>query len=1114
MFNGYTPNARAACFLLLSALPALSQSTKAELLGLIRDPAGLPVRDAAVEVTNAQTGLAAQTASTEEGTYQFLALPAGEYQLAVSKSGFTPVKREGILLRIGDRTSLDFDLPVGDASQTLEVTAAPPLLQASRGTLSFVVEQRKVVTLPLDGRNFVPLIALSPGVTLPPGSLLPRINGSRPRVSEYIYDGISVLQPEPGQVAFYPIIDAIEEFRVEINSYSAEYGRSNGGVIMVNQKAGSNNLHGTLFEFFRNEALNARNLFATTGTKPRFRRNQYGFILGGPMQKNKTFFFVDYQGTRLNTGVVRLSTVPTSAQKRGAFATAIFDPATTRRVDGAFARDAFAGNTIPASRFDRAALAVVDRYPAPNVFTASGAEATANNYRRLGNDGTVADQFDGRLDRYFGTAHRIFGRYSFLRDESKPTTPLPDGSGNLTTSVIGNTLTRADSVAAEHTWNLSPSAVNQLRFGYTRRRFDRNSLRTGQPVGQATLIPNIPVTSFADVLPTYDLVGLQQLGPPASGNAAFTTSVTQFLDTYSWVKGRHSLKAGTDIRWQSLDVLQPPSPTGNFQFTNIFTGGLAASGAVRANTGDSLASFLVGQVGRFSIDAQPETIKPRARIAEFFLQDDWRVSRRLTLNLGTRYTLNFPSTVMDGRGAVFNLATQKLDYLGANGTPSAARNLEKKNFAPRVGVAYKMTDSFVFRAGYGMTWIEQAGITTPFTTPLFPFIQTLGQQTLDNINPAFVLSEGPTVRPQAANAEAGLGQGVFGVQRDNGSGYAQQWNATLQKTFGENWSFSAGYLGSKLTRLGVPDVNLNQLTVEQLALGSQLTQPVVNPYFGEIPANTSLGTATIARGQLLRPYPRFTTVTLYRNNVGHSTYHSFQSHLEKRFSQGLTFTAAYTFSRLIDDAGAVFDSAVLTGPVANFQAADSFNQRLEKDVSTGNVPHVVSIGFVYELPLGKGRSRALSGWRDVLAGGWQVAGIARAQAGSPVAVTQATNLNAFAGFGIQRPNRLVDPSLPLEERSAGRWFNTAAFAQAPQFTIGNSSRNPVAGPGYKTLDLMVGKTFAITERVRTEFRAEAFNVTNTPPLGNPNGSFGTVAFGSITTALDPRVYEFVLKVQF
>lgn len=1091
-----------------------AQSTKAELYGVVDDSSGLPVTAAIVELTNTGTNHVWSMSTRNDGSYQFLALPAGLYHLSVRKPQFAPLQRAGIVLRVGDRLEIPLSLKLGDSSQTVEVTADAPLLQTSRGTVSYMVDRPKVENLPLDGRNFVPLIALSPGVNLPPGNLLPRINGSRPRTSEYIYDGISVLQPEPGQVAFYPIIDAIDEFRVEANSYSAEYGRSNGGIIMVNQKTGSNTLHGTLFEFFRNEKLNARNLFAGTGARPLFRRNQYGFVLGGPIQKDRTFFFIDWQGTRLNTGVVRTSTVPLTVQKAGVFSIPVFDPATTRHTAGGYARDAFAGGTIPPSRFDPATLAVLDRYPAPNVFTSAGAEATANNYRRAGNDQTSADQFDTRLDRYLGARHRLFGRYSYLRDDSRPTTPLPDGSGNLTSGVIGNTLTRADSIAAEHTWSLSTLSVNQLRFGYTRRSFDRASLRTGESITQATHIPNILVSSFSDVLPTYDVVGLQQLGPPASGNSSFTTSVMQIIDNFSRVRGGHTFKAGADIRHEVLDVLQPPSPTGNFQFTSIFTSGLTPAGTAVSGTGNSLASFLVGQVGRFSIDAQPQVIQPRANVAEFFLQDDWRASRRLSLNLGVRYTLNFPSTVVGDRGAVFNLATQQLDFLGRNGYSRSARELEKSNFGPRVGLACRVTNSLVIRAGYGLTWIEMAGITTPFTTPLFPFIQTLGQQSLDNLNPAFVLSQGPFVTVQDPNPDSGLGQGVFGVQRNNGSGYAQQWNLTLQRTFGQNWNVEAGYLGSKLTRLGVPDVNLNQLTVEQLALGSLLTQQVSNPYFGTIPVNTSLGGRTLPRGQLLRPYPKFTTVTLYRNNTGHSTYHSFQSRLEKRFSGGLTLTAAYTFSRLIDDAGAVFDSAILTGPVANFQAADSFNKRLEKDVSTGNIPHVFSAGFVYQIPIGRGRRKSLRGWRDALAGGWQVGGVARAQSGSPIAITQATNFNAFAGFGIQRPNRVSGPTLPDAQRSTARWFNTAAFAQAPQFTIGNSSRNPVSGPPYRAIDLMAGKTFPLTERIRSEFRAEAFNVTNTPPLGNPNGSLGNAAFGTITTALDPRVFELVLKVQF
>ena len=1070
-----------------------AQSTRAELFGSVLDPSGLPVRAAELTLRNTATGLQSSYNTGADGLFRFASQPPGLYSLRVVASGFRPLERSQINLTVGSQIALDLTLQLGDSAQSVEVTAEAPLLESTRGSASYSVDQRKIVTLPLDGRNFIPLIALSPGVSLPPASTLPRINGSRPRVSEYLYDGISVLQPEPGQVAYFPIIDAMEEFRVEINSYSAEYGRANGGIIMVNQKSGGNQYHGTLFEFLRNQSLNARNFFAAAGPKPAFQRNQYGFVFGGPIVKNKTFFFLDWQGTRLRTGVTRFSTVPTAAQRQGIFSAPIYDPASGRR-------DLFPANTVPATRWDRAAANLLTRYPMPNNGTGS-----ANNFVRAGNESTNQDQFDTRLDHYFSPRHRLFGRYAYLRDDSAPLTPLPDGSGNLTSGVIGNTLTRADSVVAEHTWTFDPTRSNQLRFGYTRRGFDRASLAgAARPEG----LGPIPTASFSSVFPSFDVNGYQLLGPPQNGNAKFTTSVTQIIDSFTWLRGRHSIKAGFDFRHERLDVLQPPSPTGLFQFTNILTSGLTATGGAQAGTGNSLASFLLGAVQSFQIDAQQTTIKPRANIAEFYLQDDFRLNARLSLNAGIRYTLNFPSTVVNNQGAVFNLNTQKLDYLGQNGFSRAARNLEFGNFGPRLGLAYKVNDRLVIRAGYGITWIEQAGITTPFTTPLFPFIQTLQQQSLDNIAPAFALSRGPGISLTAPNPDSGLGQGVFGVQRDQKSGYAQQWNLTIQKTFANNWSLAVGYLGSKLTNLGVPDVNLNQLRVEQLALGSQLTQNVPNPYFGQIPISSSLGRTTIAAQQLLRPYPRFNTVTLYRNNVGHSTYHSLQVKLERRFSRGLTLQAAYTYSRLIDDAGAVFDSAILTGPVTAYQAADSFNRRLEKDVSTGNIPHNFSTGIVYELPGPK------TGWRKQALGGWQLAAIVRAQAGSPLAVTQATNSNAFAGFGIQRPNRLRSPDLASDVRSSARWFDTTAFTLAPQFTIGNSSRNPVIGPPYRAADLMLGKTFSYRERYRLEYRAEAFNLTNTPNFGNPNTSFGNAAFGTINSAFDPRVFEMVLKLHF
>ncbi|MDQ6664998.1 MAG: carboxypeptidase regulatory-like domain-containing protein, partial [Acidobacteriota bacterium] len=939
---------------------------------------------------------------------------------------------------------------------------------------SYAVEQAKIAALPLDGRNFIPLIALAPGVALPGGaSLLPRINGSRPRTNEYIYDGISALQPEPGQVVFYPVIDAIEEFRVNINSYSPEYGRSNGGAVVVNLKSGGNALHGTLFAFLRNEDLNARNYFAPNGSKPEFRRNQYGFVLGGPIQKNKTFFFVDWQGTRLRTGITRFSTVPTEAQRAGAFKTNIYDPVSPTRTQ-------FPNNTIPASRFDPLARQLLALYPVPNL------PVLANNYVRTGVEPDDQDQFDTRIDRYFTPAQHAFARYSFLRDDDTPVTPLPGGSGSIASGVISATVTRGDQVVGEHEWALTPMLLNQLRFGYTRRNSSGNG-----PRNSSLTLPAIPANSFSSALPTFNVTGLQQIGPAAGANSRFTTSVTEYLDTLSYVHGRHTLKFGADIRRESLDVIQPPNPAGSYMFNTTGTNALGAAGS-----GNALASLLLGQVSAFTIDIQRQQLRERANIAEFFAGDDWKVTNRLSLNLGTRYTLNFPSHEVKRQGAVFNLKTQELDF------PRTARNLEWRDFGPRAGLALRISDSLAIRSGYGLIWFEQTGITTPFTLPQFPFVQTAGQQTQDNINAAFLLSNGPAVQVTAPNPDSGLGQGVFGTQRGNGSGYSQQWNFTIQKTFGRNLNFEIGYVGSKNTRLGLPEANLNQLPSSDLAMGPVLLAKVANPYYGQLPATSSLDTPTIAGQQLLRAYPRFTTVALFRDNVGNSSYHSAQARLEKRFSQGLTFTFAYTFSKLIDDASSYFSQTIFTGPVLNnMGAADAFNRRLEKDLSSGDIPRVFSAGWVYQIPkLGK-------------IAGWQIAGLVRVQSGGTVPVSQATNNNASLGYAVQRPNRIGDPN-SLTSRSAGEWFNRAAFTLAPQFAIGTSSRNPVRGPGLQEADLMLAKTFKFTEKIDAEFRAEVFNVTNTPPLNDPNGSFGSAAFGTIASAGNPRDFEFALKLHF
>jgi hypothetical protein len=1046
------------------------QAGRAELLGMILDPSGLGVPKANVEAEDQSTKVRYAGASDPTGGYHLLGLPAGQYVLTVEQAGFRTYRQSGIVLRLDERTTLDVRLEVGQPSQSVDVTAGAPLLQSASGEIGANVDEQKIATLPLDGRNFIPLVTMAPGVALPNGQFLPRINGSRPRTNEYIYDGISVLQPEPGQVVYYPVVDGMAEFKLNINAYSPEYGRSNGGTVMVIGKSGSNELHGSLFEFFRNEDLNARNLFAQPGPAPEFRRNQYGLTIGGPIQKNKTFFFADWQGTRLRTGITRFSVVPTLNQRNGIFTQTLFDPATHAPIPN---------NTIQPSQLDSIGAQILAHYPAPNI---SG----ANNYVRTATEPDNQDQADFRVDRYFGEKHRVFSRYTIFHDDDTPVTPLPEGSGSLTSGVIGHAITRGDAFVGDYNWTLSPTAQNQLRAGYSRRDLVQSSLQNG-----GITVPGLPANSFGSVLPIFTVAGFQQIGPTTAANSNFTTSITEGLDTFSRIKGRHTIKFGVDWRREALDVLNPPNPTGSFSFTTTGTNNASVAGS-----GNALASLLLGQVNTFSIDIQPRVLQERAHIAEFFIGDDWRVTPRLTVNIGTRYTLNFPSTEVHDQGAVFNLRTQVLDF------PHTARELEWCDFGPRVGLAYRFGETWVIRSGYGMIYFEQSGITTPFTIPQFPFVQTLGQQSADNVNAAFVLSKGPTVAPTAPNPNAGLGQGVFGTDRNNGSGYSQQWNFTIEKTLGKNWNFEVSYLGSKNTRLGIPDANINQLPAQYLAMGTALLAKVPNPYVGVVPASSSLGGTTIAEQQLLRPYPKFTTVALFRDNVGNSSYEAAAARMEKRLSRGLTINAAYTFSKLIDDASSVFSQTIFTGPVLNSTgAADAYNRHLERDLSSGDIPRVFSLGWVYQIP------------RVWKISGWEIAGLVRVQAGDTIAVTQATNNNSSLGFAVQRPNRVADPNDDAT-RSVARYFNTAAFVGVPQFVIGNSSRNPLRGPGLQTADIMIGKTFHVTERCNLEFRAEAFNLSNTPPLNDPNGSFGSAAFGSITSAGNPRDFEFVVKLHF
>ncbi len=565
-----------ALLFLLAPISIRAQAAKSELVGEVRDQNGSLVAQAKISVTELATGQVA-VASAMNGAYTVANLKPGVYKLTASAHGFKQSVREGVRLTTGERVRLDFVLEPGSFTETVIVTQDASLLRTESGSLGQVIRNRKIVDISLNGRNFLSLVSLSAGVAQPPpttaGPSFPRINGGRPRTNEYLFDGISVLQPEPGQVAFFPVVEAIQEFKVEVNSPPAEFGRFNGGVVNLTTKSGTNDFHGSAFEFLRNEVLNARNLFAPATAanpkKPVFRRNQFGFVAGGPIIKDRTFLFGDYQGTRQLIARVRISTVPTLAQRAGNFSSSLgallylqangtisttvtANPVNVTNTNGNSIQArvgqifrpsdhrAYAGNQIPINTFDPVAANLLQRYPSP---TSTGA---ANNFTRIGKESDKQDQFDIRVDHRISEKDQIYGRFSYNQDITAPVTPLPEGSGNITTGVTGLTDTRAQSFAGNHVHVFNARTLNELRVGYTRRSIDRQATQLESPPSQSLQLPGIPTNgAFENTLPTFSVAGLQQLGPSANTASIFRTDVTQVFDAVSHQRGRHSLKAGS-----------------------------------------------------------------------------------------------------------------------------------------------------------------------------------------------------------------------------------------------------------------------------------------------------------------------------------------------------------------------------------------------------------------------------------------------------------------------------------------------------------------------------------------------------------------------------------------
>ncbi len=859
--------------------------------------------------------------------------------------------------------------------------------------------------------------------------------------------------------------------------------------------------HGNLFEFFRNESLNARNYFqASNPVKPDYRRNQYGGMFGGPLVKNRTFFFVDYQGQRQSIGRTVTSNVPTLAERSGVFRQNIYDPRTTV----GNTRQQFLNNTIPGSAMDPVALSLLDRYPRP---TTTG---TANNYSRTANEIDDQDQGDVRIDHKFGTGRdQAFGRLTYFRGHAEPVTAFPDGSGTILAGsvAVGPQDTTSWAFASNYQHTFSPNVLNEVRIGDTRRAVQRSAVELPTFAGTALNIPGIPSNAqFPNTMPTFAPNGYQQLGSPTNTASDFSTSVTQIADSLTWLKGRHTMKMGLDWRWERLDVSPTPIADGTVclqhrrQRSTRRRGHRQRVCELPAGTGADLfhrppADGYSGTRAAFRSTSSRTT--GRCPIASRSMRgcDTRSISRP------RRSTVKPPYSIYRRGSSTIRVR-------------SRYRPLKKDNFGPRLGAIYRLTDKTIVSSGYGKVWIEMAGITTPFTTPNFPFLQTVSQRTLDNITPAFVLANGPTVTPIALTPTAGLGQGVFTVDAGLGSGYAQQWNVSVQRELTANTVVEVSYLGSKITNIGIPDSNINQLTEEQLRLGQALLTPrVPNPYVGIIPPSSTIGDPTLPPAQLMKPFPEYTAVSFYRNNVGTTNYQGLAFSIRQRMSGGLTYSAAYTRSKLTDIASSVFDASILTGPLTNAAVADSHNLERDRDYSTGDIPHYFAASVVWDLPVGEGRAKHPTGVVGALVNDWSVATFMTMQSGVPVAVTQANSLG-YAGFTTQRPNLVGDPTLPADERTPGRWFNTAAFATANQFTIGSASRNPVRGPSYRDVDLAVMRRVGVGGERSIELRLEVFNLLNTANFGAPAAQLGPASFGTITTALDPRVVQLAAKYWF
>jgi Carboxypeptidase regulatory-like domain/TonB dependent receptor len=1139
--------------LLLLVPFALAQTPTGIIQGTVQDPQGASVAGATATVTSNSTGVTKTITTDESGRFELPFVPPGAYRVTVEANGFRPAEQD-VIVEVSQTRALAFTLKVGKSSESIEVQAAAPVLDTQTSSLGEIVQTRTISDLPLNGRNPFSLAQLVPTVVDDSGNApIPHIGGGRDSTSEVQIDGMSDILPENNVgdniLAYNPIVDSVQEFSVQTNVLPAEYGRFSGGTMSVVTKSGGERFHGTGFLFARNGVLDALSYFSPPNApKADTHRYQSGGTIGGPIPllKKKTFFFFAYENSQESNASQETDTLPDPAWYTGStagdfsalipagtdcnatpVAGCIYDPLTVDPVTKK--RQAFPGNIIPQTRLSAVALKVLSFYPAPN------ASGNGFNYAIVGNAPNTYSHWDAKLDHDFKANWHSFLRVSHLDGHSLGGNNLSDYGGNNPASqgYGGPDHHGAWTAAFNNTVTFSPTLLGEFRYGVSRSyeertgaggKFDPTSLgfpayvsQTAGPQGQ--IFPRFNVSD-----------GFSGLGP--NGFNAFSQNPFAHDVTGSIVKiaGSHSIRFGAEFRKIYSNFYQFGLPTGQYTLDRTWTQDVAQTTEDGTSTGNPFAGFLLGLTSAGDTDHTPSAASSSGYFATF-VQDDWKVTRRLTVNLGLRYDFEIPKTERFNKLSYWNpLLPSPLgsvtpapgvncpncgNLMGAMLFPGVTGQYgrhqgptQRKDFAPRVGFAYDIGHGLVVRSGFGIVFapsdLQAAGTSggvgnqgfqsqTSFA-PSFDNQVTI-HATIDDPYPANATTGQRYNLPQGAaggpltQVGSGISDSFFSSYRNP---YNIQWNFNIQYALPGKTTLEAGYLGNHGLFLvdGDPGTNFDQLPTSDLALGNALFAQVPNPFFGIINVpGSSLSNPTVQANQLLRRYPQYNGVQEFRKPTAESKYNAFTLRANKRFSNGLSLLANFTGEKETDDSAA---PVTFVGQVSSTRI-NQYNPRAEWAVGPQDISRVFSAGYVYELPLGRGKNMLNSGVLAYVAGGWEASGIIRWTTGTPVVIAGVGDpTGIFAGIGNGERPLWNGKSAKLSNPTHGEWFNTSVFSTLPQFTIGNAPRTipNVRNPGLSNSDLSFSKNnyFGADNRFNAQFRVDLFNAFNHPRWGAPDSN--------------------------